>query len=425
MPEFSFIHAADLHLDSPFIGLGNLLEASPEIVEAIRKATFKSFDTLIDLCIQRQADFLLIAGDVYDGADRSLQAQLRFRDGLTKLDACGIQTFTVHGNHDPLDGWTHSLTLPGHVHTFGSTVASVVFQKDKVPVARIHGISYPHKNISDGFGKNFKRQGDEPFQIGLLHCNVGGNADHQPYAPRTIDELADADLDYWALGHVHESTVLRESSPFIGYPGNTQGRHIREQGKRGCFLVCVDSRGQMQSTPEFLETDTVRWYASTLNVSELDNMDDLIDRLEQKLDDLSQPAEGRPVVARITLEGRGAIHSSLTRSDTASELLERLQALGSDRSPFVWVESLKIRTRALVDIAARREAQDFVGDLLTMINDLRDSPELLVEIHAALSELYQHRKAGKLLNLPDRNAALALLDEAENRCIDLLIEDEN
>jgi exonuclease SbcD len=424
MPSFSFIHAADLHLDSPFVGLGNLPESNEEIVNALRKATFKAFDNLIILCIQKEVDFLLIAGDIYDGADRSLQAQLRFRDGLVKLDKEGIATYIVHGNHDPLDGWSHSLTFPQSIHIFGAEEESVVFQKDGVSVARVHGISYPTCRINEDFGKKLGRLGNEKFQIGLLHCNVGGNTNHGAYAPRSIGELESVKLDYWALGHVHETAVLRSSNPFIGYPGNSQGRNIREQGKRGCFYASVDGQGQMHSEPEFLETDAIRWMASDVDINGLSNMDELLAKLEEQLDVFTQEADGRPVVARFTLEGRGEIHHSLVRANAGSDLLEMLQEMGAQRTPFIWIEKIKLQTRSVIDVEARRDAQDFVGELLTMINDLRGSPQLRDEMSCALSELYEHRKAAKLVKLPDRDGLLALLNEVENRCIDMFEEED-
>ena len=154
MPSFSFVHTADLHLDSPFLGLGRL--AQDGIADELRQATFKAFDSVINLCIQRSVDFLLVAGDVYDGADRSLRAQLWFREGLRRLTKAGVCAYIVHGNHDPLDGWAHSLELPQGVHDFGPELESVVFEKEGVPVARIHGISYPTQKIGKRFGNGFQ-----------------------------------------------------------------------------------------------------------------------------------------------------------------------------------------------------------------------------------------------------------------------------
>jgi exonuclease SbcD len=425
MPAFSFVHAADLHLDSPFLGLGRLPEGESGVMQELRDATFKAFDSVIDLCIGRRADFLLVAGDVYDGADRSLQAQLRFRNGLGRLNESGIRAYVVHGNHDPLDGWADSLRMPDGLYDFGPELESVVFEKDGVPVARIHGISYPTRKIGKRFGNGFQREGDEPFQIGLFHCNAGGNTRHDPYAPRSVSELVETGLDYWALGHIHESAVLRKTDPFIGYPGNTQGRHINEAGPRGCFVVRVSTEGKLDAEPEFVPTDSVRWLAGDVDIAGLKTMDVLLDRIDEQMDELAGQARQRPVVTRITLRGRGPLHRALRRPNAVRDLLEELHIRGIARSPFVWVEKLVLHTRPQFDLDARRAGQDFLGDLLRLVDDIRSAPDELAELRGVLADLYEHRRASKLLDPPDEVALRTFLDEAESRCADLLLEEDD
>jgi len=425
MPAFTFVHAADLHLDSPFIGLGRLPQGQSMIVDELREATSKAFAAVIDLCIREKVDFLLVAGDVYDGADRSLKAQLRFRDGLRRLSATGIRAYVVYGNHDPLDGWADAIKLPDGVHHFGSELESVVFEKAGQPVARIHGISYPTRRIGTRFGTGFQRQGAEPFQIGLFHCNAGGDTRHDPYAPRTEGELTESKLDYWALGHIHESVVLRRAEPFIGYPGNTQGRHINESGPRGCFLVRVTANGQLDGAPEFVATDSIRWLSGELDITGLETMDGLLASIEEKMDDLAEQAQGRAVVTRITLVGRGPLHHALARPNACQDLLDQWHLLGTQRSPFVWVEKLILRTRAIVDLETRRGTQDFLGDLLRLIDGVRQSPDEMAGLRSVLADLYEHGRGSKFLQPPDEHALRSLLDEAENRCADLLLEDDD
>lgn len=425
MPGFSFVHAADLHLDSPFAGLGRLSSEHSRVVEKLREATFRAFDTIIELCLHERVDFLLVAGDVFDGADRSLKAQLRFRDGLRRLSEHRIRAFVIHGNHDPLDGWADSIHLPEGVHDFGQALESIVVEKDGQAVARIHGISYPTRKIDSRFGLGFRRAGDEPFQIGLFHCNVGGDTRHDPYAPRTVGELAEAGLDYWALGHIHESVVLRSVNPFIGYPGNTQGRHINESGPRGCFLVRVTAAGKLDTPPEFIPTDSVRWLSGEIDITGVAALDELLSRFEERLDDLLDQAAGRPVVARIALVGRGVLHQALTRHQASRDLLDKLHELGVQRNPFVWTESLVVRTRPQVDLDARRSAPDFLGDLLRLIDGIRQSPEEMNALRGEVALLFQHARASKFLEQPGDDALQAILDRAEGRCADLLLEDED
>ena len=127
--SFRFIHAADLHLDSPFTGIR---AAAPEnVASALYSATFDSYRNIIDLCISEGVDALLVAGDIYDGADRSLRAQRAFIDGLRNLDAAGIRSFVCHGNHDPLDGWEARLSYPDGCHRFDPDFEAVPLFPDE------------------------------------------------------------------------------------------------------------------------------------------------------------------------------------------------------------------------------------------------------------------------------------------------------
>ena len=111
--RFRFIHAADLHLDTPFQGVAG---PAPEVATALYEASLQAWDNVVDLAIEREAAFVLIAGDIYDGADRGVRAQLRFLAGLKRLDEAGIRSFVVHGNHDPLDGWSAIREWPAGVN---------------------------------------------------------------------------------------------------------------------------------------------------------------------------------------------------------------------------------------------------------------------------------------------------------------------
>lgn len=424
MPAFSFVHAADLHLDSPFVGLGRLPEDQMHVAAALRDATFKAFDTVIDLCLQREVDFLLVAGDIFNGADRSLRAQLRFRDGIERLSERGIWAYVVHGNHDPLNGWSHALRMPETLHIFQDRLESVVFEKERTAVARIHGISYPCREISNDFGMGMKREGNEPFQIGLLHCNAGGDPRHDPYAPRSLAELVEAQFDYWALGHIHERKILHASEPFIGYPGNTQGRHINEAGPRGCLCVKVGDDSRLTGAPEFVPTDSVRWEPCSLDIAGIESLDELRDAIEDRLDSLVQKCGQRPLITRVMLIGRGAMHRELARPETLADFEFGIRSRGLLRTPFVWIERVISNTHPNLDLDQRRAAQDFLGDVLRLIDEVRGSPQELSALQATMKDLNQHRNAKKFLDTPDEKLLRELLAEAELHCADLLAEDD-
>ena len=416
MKSFSFIHTADLHLDSPFSGLR---QVDGEIADLLKDATFRAFDNVVELALKNKVDFLLVAGDVYDAADRSLRAQLKFADGLKKLANAGIRSFVCHGNHDPLDGWIASLQWPEEVHIFGPELESVPVTLGGEDVVLIHGISYPHSQIDDSFGRGFERQGSQPFQIGLIHCSVGSDPAHETYAPRTLSELVAANLDYWALGHVHANRVLMDGHPFVAYPGTTQGRHIREPGPRGCLVVQVDGQGAVSA--RFEPVDCVRWSSSELQINDLDTEGDLIEALEQTCDEIGDEAQGRPAIVRITLNGRGVLHAMLQRPQVVEDLTERLRETGLASSPPVFVEQIRLQTNTPVDLVLRRKSADFLGEVLRLIQNTREKPTRLQEM---ISVLYDDRRGCRLLETPAEQELRELLNEVESMCVDELVAEE-
>jgi DNA repair exonuclease SbcCD nuclease subunit len=240
--RFCFIHAADLHLDTPFEGIG---QVAPHVAEALRDASLEAFDALVELAFARNAAFVVFAGDIYDGADRGIRAQLRFRRGLERLSDAGIWSFVVHGNHDPVaTGWSAIRgDWPPLVKIFApGLVDEVAVVKNGEPVATVRGVSFAQRGEVDDLALRFPGRSGPELHVGVLHCNLGGNLKHDPYAPCSVDDLVKPGYDYWALGHIHQRTIVRDGDPWIVYSGNLQGRSPKtsEQGAKGALVVEVD-----------------------------------------------------------------------------------------------------------------------------------------------------------------------------------------
>ena len=297
MALLRFVHAADLHLDSPFRGIRS--EAPDYVADTLRRATFDAYENIISLCLQERVDALLVAGDIYDGADRSLRAQLKFVDGLARLDAAGIRSFVCHGNHDPLDGWEARLTLPPGCVRFGPEVTGEAVFPGTPERATVYGVSYPRREVRENLSPLFdEAAAGGGFGIGLLHANVGGHPDHDSYAPCSVADLADTGLDYWALGHVHTRQVLRQERPTVVYPGNPQGRHPLETGARGVYLVEADDYGAV--TLDFRPVDVVRWETLQVGIGQLETEQELLDAIDSSAATCAEAAGGRAVVFRLT-----------------------------------------------------------------------------------------------------------------------------
>jgi len=415
---FKFVHAADLHLDSPFRGLA---AQSESVADALRSATFDAFESLIELCIEQEVHFLLIAGDVYDGADRNLRAQLRFRDGLARLAQRGIRSFVVHGNHDPLDGWSATIDWPTGVHIFGDQMETVTVELENSPVAAVSGISYQSRWEDRNLARLFHAGRPDLFQIGLLHCNCGDNTGHENYAPCQPEDLARVGLDYWALGHVHTRSILN-TKPDIVYPGNTQGRNIREPGERGCYLVTADRQGTAEL--EFHPLDAVRWLSSEVQIDGLATIDALDRAVLAAIEDLRAQGTGRSVVGRITLTGRGPLYKELNHNDAVTDLQDRVREVGLADNPFVWVQGIELNVRPELDLDRRRQMTDLLGQALQVARQIDESEDLREAVVPALTGLYDHARVSKVLE-PLSDAELKrLLEEAELLCVDMLEDQE-
>jgi DNA repair protein SbcD/Mre11 len=422
--ERCFVHAADLHLDTPFVGV----EAeSRELAALLRDASLDALDRLVEVALDRQAAFVVLAGDIYDGSERGLRAQLRFRDALARLDEAGIPTFVVHGNHDPVEeGWQAIRHWPEGVTVFGEAeVDSVPVHDDGRRIATVHGISYATRAVSENLATRFERTAAPGVHVGLLHATVGSQPEHDTYAPCTLADLRAARMDYWALGHVHRRQVVHRGQergdPWVVYPGNTQARSIKpsERGAKGCYVVPIDpdAGGSPIGEPEFVPLDSVRFGEAVVEIDDVDEIPELADRLLAAGDQARDEADGRALVLRARLAGRGPLHHELARPGVHDQLLQRLRDAVRDLDPPLWWDALGMATRPVLDRETLRERADFTGELVRLVDELRRDPQT-----GGLGE--DADEILERLEPPPRAVPVAeLLAEAEARALDLLSEE--
>jgi DNA repair exonuclease SbcCD nuclease subunit len=435
-PEpFRFLHTGDLHLDSPLEGLS--AEAPPEVLAVLRAATTDAWRNIVRLAVQERVDFVLVAGDVFEVASPTLLGQTRFRDGLADLAAAGISSFVVHGNHDPLDGrsWAPSLDFPDRAHRFGTdAVEAVSVIRGEVEIARVHGRSYPRAAVVDNYAAGFRADPAAPFSIGLLHTNVGDRPEHGNYAPCSVDDLRASGLDYWALGHIHQPGQVLADPPAY-YCGIPQGRDPGELGERGCYVVEVDAARRV--TARFVATDVVRWHPIEVDIGDLPDDDALRRACQEAVAAATDGADGRSLVVRLRLVGRGTLHATLRRAGYLEDLRLLVDEERSATAPFAWVESIRDATRPEVDLDARRDAPDFVGDFLRTVAAARRSerttdPEeherWTTLLRSAVAPLFDESQRGRRMlrdaRPDDAELTGALLEEAEAAGIELLLVSE-
>jgi exonuclease SbcD len=425
MKPFSFIHAADLHLDTPFTGISKV---NPSLQSILQNASLTAFDNLIQVAITRKVNFVLFAGDIYDGVEHGIRAQDRFLQGLRRLDEHGIWSLFIHGNHDPLEeGWSalRPEDFPAKAVRFDQwdQVRAVSIMSEGEAVATVHGISFRKKAETRNLSLEFpKHRSDRLFHVGMLHCNVGGQTGHDNYAPCTLDDLRSRAIDYWALGHIHERSLLNAADPVVLYPGNLQARRFDESGPKGCTLVQVDSFGH--PTLEMIEADVVRFARFVIEIDGLTSINDILNACDSHTKDEINKAERRTLVSRISLHGQTSAHGDLLRAEAQGGLLDTFQErLQFDR---FWLDSVTIKTRPLLSRSDVARSAAFEGALVRLTDALLTSDEDLAHLTEVIeTPLITRRRFDDLLPKLERAEFRRIVLQAESRLLGLLdIEEE-
>lgn len=376
---FKFIHAADLHLDSPLRGLAQY-EGAP--AEAIRGATRRALENLVHVALAEDVDFVLIAGDVYDGDWKDHNTGLFFARQMARLRDANIPVYLIAGNHDAQSVMTKSLRLPDNVHRFPTKKPGTERLED-LGVA-IHGQGFSTRAVTKDLTAKYPAPVAGAWNIGLLHTSLTGYEGHDTYAPCTAAGLAHLGYDYWALGHVHQQECIQEADPAIWFPGNIQGRHIRETDKKGCLLVTVHDGGHHEV--DFRELDVLRWAEITVDVSECTNLHGCVDAFRDRLAPVLDQCADRLLAARVVFTGESAVHGHLAAQavQLTSEIRNAASIDGGDQ---VWIEKLKVRTRppAVHDTAAFDDGP--LAELGHVVAELEDSDEAMADVAALLEPL--------------------------------------
>jgi exonuclease SbcD len=333
---FKFLHAADLHLDSPLLGLAS---KSADYAARVDRASRDAFEGLIALAIAEECSFIVLAGDVFDGDLRNFEAGLFFIDQMRRLDEAGIRAFIILGNHDAENRFASKLSLSPNVHVFDSKRAESIALESLATT--VHGRSFPQRDVTENIARDYPAAVGGHFNIGVLHTACQGSESyHAPYAPCTVEQLANHGYDYWALGHVHGRAVLHEQ-PHIVYPGNLQGRSPREAGPKGASIVTV-SEGRVTDLSHH-DLDVVRWANLEIDVAASPSRAGLLDGIRSALDQCCNEAGDRALAVRLRLVGETTLHDRLLVEPQA--LREDVEALVATLASDIWIEKIIVGTR--------------------------------------------------------------------------------
>jgi DNA repair exonuclease SbcCD nuclease subunit len=372
---FRFVHAADIHLDSPLLSLDEYPGAP---VDEFRLATRKALGRLVDFSIESGAAFIVIAGDLFDGEWRDCNTGLHFIAEMKRLRDADIKTYIELGNHDAANRMTAGLPWPEYIYFFDHK------RPERIPVpgcdATLYSQSFRLPHVDEDLTSSWPVGDPDTFNIGVLHTSASGDPGHEVYAPCSLDSLRSRHYQYWALGHVHTRTELARE-PWVVFPGNIQGRSVRECGARGCYLVEVDDDHEVTLTFEPL--DVVRWQVLPITV-DAETMPGALEALaEEAIEHAVAEAEGRGLAARIRIEGYGPAWNRA--AGNAPALKARIRMLAQEAAVPVHVEKLEVKAHS----PARQEEPDAgpMAELRSVIGEFSNDESLMAELQAEFAEL--------------------------------------
>ena len=378
MLNFTFIHAADIHLDSPLKGLARY-EGAP--VERLRSATRDAFKNLVDLAIHEHVQFIIIAGDLYDGDWKDYNTGLFFANEMARLKHHHIPVYMIKGNHDAASIITKDIKLPDNVIIFDDKKCKSIFI-DELGVA-LHGQGFSTRAVKDNLTKNYPSKEDGYFNIGILHTSAVGREGHENYAPCTIEDMKGKGYDYWALGHIHKREFLCENNPVILFPGNIQSRHSKETGAKGCTLIKVTD-GQIEDL-NHVSLDVLRWEIIDIDASPLSGYDQLLELIEQRLEESLDAADGRMLAVRIIVTGSTTLYQELLKNKEGilNDIRAAAFTIGQGQ---IWVEKLKNKTTAQIETEQFSDENNPVTSIFKWL-EVCEMDELMEEIKKEFSAI--------------------------------------
>jgi exonuclease SbcD len=378
MTAYRFVHAADVHLDSP---LRSLALRDPRLAEFVGDASRKVFSRIVDLCLDEQVDAFLLAGDLYDGEQTSMKTACFLAEQLNRLNAANIKVFVIRGNHDALSKITKELVLPENVHLFGSRADLVEVSRirGERPIA-IHGLSFAKPHAAECLLSKYKPPVAGAINIGLMHTSLDGSPPHDVYAPCSTAELLASGFRYWALGHIHKRSMT-EGPCAVVMPGIPQGRDVGEHGPKSVTLTSVMDDGSV--TVEERIVSLAQFERVAVDASGVASWSDLAGRLERAIGDAASRSASDHLVARVAVSGATPLAWNIRRDADLlrTEAETRAEAIGN-----VWIE--KIDTDCRRPVASSTGSADPVEALRrTMSDEIVGSVAFRTEADEIVNEL--------------------------------------
>lgn len=393
------LHTADIHLDSP---LKSLALRDPELAEKAAIATREAFSRIVETAIAEDVAAVLIAGDLFDGQQRSAKTGAFLIAELDRLRAHDIRVFYVKGNHDAENPVSGVIDLPDNVHVFDGRGGKVQLASD----VWIHGVSFGQRHAPESLLPKFPPPVPGATNIGILHTSLMGTAGHDLYAPCTVADLAAHGFDYWALGHVHVRQI-HQKAPWVVMPGTPQGRDMGEVGPKSATLITIGDDISVEEVP----TSILEFVTLGVPVSKAESDDDLRSALRHTLREAAETLTSDFGAVRLRLTGQSERRWQILRDRDLWTETARGIARETGR---LWLEklSIDITDEALPSHGAVDELGRIMDDIRAEEGFRSEARGRVEELLAELPPEQRAALAGEETTLVDLAAGLAAMGQA-------------
>lgn len=406
--EISFIHAADLHLDSLFKGLAHTPE---HIFQDIRASTFRALDRLVQTAIDKKVDFVLIVGDLFDNEKQSLKAQIRLKKAFEALQRYRINVYISYGNHDFMNGNIHPVTYPDNVFIFpDEKVNYFLHEQAGETVAAIYGFSYENRAVTSKKATEYHIQHEHiPFHIATLHGSLKSNTEHDVYAPFQLQDLTEKDFNYWALGHIHQREILKEN-PSIVYSGNIQGRNRKETGEKGCYHVVLSEHGTDMS---FIPLQAIQFTPLTIDVSACEEAHQMESRIHKMMD--TTIGKETPQLLDLTLTSDHTMLKQWENDKHVEDIIELVNEVTTHQPNWRYIFRVTVQSLMTEMDSQLYKGDHFIGELSRHFDEASIKP--------FMKELYQQKTARKFINLLTEEEEQEIKSEAKSLLLNELLKE--
>ncbi|WP_425399593.1 metallophosphoesterase family protein [Aeoliella sp.] len=391
-------------MESPLAGLPSL---SDDLRELARDAAYMAAQQVVETTLVEGADALLLSGDIVDLARSGPRAIVFLQEQFERLNARNVEVFWAGGVVDGPDEWPVVAKLPENVHRFGTGhVENIELKRDGKTIARIQGVSSEDDGSVEASG--FHRDANGVFTAGVAYStndSPGREGDR---------------VHYMALGGRHRRATVDTEPGIAHYAGTPQGRSPAESGPCGCTLVhVVDGK----THTKFISTDIIRWVDESIEVTASTTLEQLEDRMDERLDKLRQKSQGTDLLVTFHIRGTGPLITQLRPGTETDALVTRLQRRAAKRSPLCWTVGVNCLAPATVP-EEWYDQETILGDYLRQLAEFEEDSRKSLGLEQLLPEPLASNWLKSAAKFDNSDHRTVVLENAKKLGIDLLTSPE-